>query len=848
MNRALLRAGLRWHGRHRVQTLLLILGVALGVALVVGIDIANTSADRAFRLSTTSLTGKATHQIVGDGIGISDTVFSFLRQRIGFRPSAPVIEGVLSLEGVTVRQLRLLGVDPYSEPPFRGYVAARVDAAAIVPFLTVPGSIALSAELAAELRVAPGDTLHLRRGVRSLRMPVAGILRAGDELERRSLRGMIITDIATAQDVMDLPGRLSHIDLIVADDTAATLARLRALLPAGVRIETAERRSSAISSMTDAFSLNLTALSLLALLVGMFLIYDTVSFSVVQRREQFGVLRAIGASRGQIGTMVLGETLLLAAIGTAAGLALGILLGNAALGLVTQTISDLYYTMTVTDVELSMWNLLKGAGLGLGAALLATLLPAREAMMATPAGAVRRAILEDRIRAMLPRITLLGALLLLAGLAIVPLPQRMVALSFGAVLLVLLGTALLSPVVIRSSMSLLVRGRHLFPGVTTVMAARNIARSLSRTSLAIAALMIAVSVIVGVNTMIGSFRQTVEDWLAVTLGADVFVSVPFSGAGRNEGMPMALRDSIAAHPEVARVITARPLALQTERYGPLQLVAASDDVAKRRPYQWQRVARARIWPAMHEGAVLISEPFAWRHAIDPARDSVITLRTESGEKDFLIVGIFYDYSSDKGTVLMSDRVYRTHWRDSLVGSVAAFLHPGADVDAVVHDLQHRLGATSNVLVQSNRGLRDTALAIFDRTFTITLALQLLAGIVAFIGVFSALMALQLERGREIATLRATGMSRSQLARLILAETGLMGAVSGLLALPVGLAMALMLVHVINLRSFGWTLQLRLDPIDFALAFAVAIAAALLAGIYPAFRFAQTDIRQALREE
>lgn len=853
MNRALLRAGLRWHRRHLVQTLLLLLGVALGVSLVVGIDIANASADRSFRLSTTSLTGKATHQIVGGGTSISDTLISFIRRETGHRRSAPVLEGVLTLEGAQARQLRLLGVDPYAEGPFRGYAGLLQDRAsfaggAFAAFLLVPGAVAVGEDLATELRVGPGDTLRLRRGTRSLAMPVVAVLRTDDPLERRSLRGMLVADIATAQEILDLPGRLSHIDLIVDGDTAAALTRLRETLPAGVRIESAGRRSSAISSMTDAFSLNLTALSLLALVVGMFLIYDTVSFSVVQRREQFGVLRAIGASRTQIAAMVLGETLLLASIGTAGGLVLGVLLGQGALNLVTQTISDLYFSVTVTEVTVSAWSLAKGAALGIGGALLAALLPAREAMTAPPAGAVRRALLEDRIRRLLPRFAVGGLLLLLAGALIVIIPHRNVALSFGAVLLVLLGAALLSPVTIRAAMNVFVRMRRLLPGVTAVMAARNISRSLSRTSVAIAALMIAVSVIVGVNTMIASFRQTVDQWLELSLGADIFVSVPFTGAGMNEGMPPALRDRIAAFPGVERVVTARPLSLQSERYGPLQLVAASGDVAKQRPYKWTRMPRERVWPALHDGAVLLSEPFAYRHGIEQGRDGTVTLLTDSGYKEFDIAGVFYDYSSDKGTVLMSDRVYRAHWRDTLVGSVAAYVMPGTDVDATVAAMQRALGDASNVLVQSNRGLRATALSIFDRTFTITLALQLLAGIVAFIGVFSALMALQLERGREIATLRATGMSRTQLARLILTETGLMGAVSGALALPVGLAMALMLVYVINLRSFGWTLQLTLDPMDFVLAFGVAVGAALLAGIYPALRFAQTDIRRALREE
>ncbi len=846
MNRALLRTGLRYHRRHPLQAALLVLGVALGVAVVIGIDIANVSADRSFRMSTSSLTGKATHQIVGGPTGIADTVFTQLRRTTGFRPSAPVIEGVV--QTADGRILRLLGIDPFSEAPFRSYVGRSVDFSILQRFMTREGAVLLSRDLAAELNVRPGDSLVLLREPRRLRAVVTALLQPSDELARRSLRGMIIADIATAQDMLAMHGRLSHIDLILPSDSAAAAGTLRDVLPDGVRIQRAEKRSSAISSMTEAFSLNLTALSLLALVVGMFLIYDTVSFSVVQRREQFGVLRAVGASRGQIAGMILGETAMLASAGTLLGLFLGMLLGSGALDLVTRTISDLYYTMTVTDVVLSPWTFIKGIALGLGASLLAAYPPAREAMRSRPAGVMRRIGLEDRIRHILPRLTIAGLLLLAVSALLIYLPHRRIDLSFAAVFLLLVAASFLIPVTLRFLMRVLAPALRRVLGITGGMAARSIARSLSRTTVAIAALMIAVSVIVGVNTMIGSFRQTVVDWLGTTLGADIFVTIPFTGAGQNEGTSPELRRQVDAHPDVTRTSTARTLTLTSERYGMHQLVAVTDDIAERRPFKWLPRSRSETWNALERGAVLISEPFAYRNDIAADADAAVTLLTDRGEQRFPVAGIYYDYSSDKGTVLMEDNIYRRFWSDTLISSVAAFLRPGTNADRVVAQLQQDLHAEEQLIVQSNRGLRGAAMDIFDRTFSITAALQLLAALVAFIGVFNALMALQLERTREIGTLRATGMSRTQVTRLILTETGIMGAISGLLALPVGFLMALILIFVINLRSFGWTLALHLQPLDLLQAFGVAVSAAMLAGLYPAIRFGRIKPAEALRAE
>jgi putative ABC transport system permease protein len=212
-----------------------------------------------------------------------------------------------------------------------------------------------------------------------------------------------------------------------------------------------------------------------------------------------------------------------------------------------------------------------------------------------------------------------------------------------------------------------------------------------------------------------------------------------------------------------------------------------------------------------------------------------------------VVGVAYDFDVQPGLV-MADAVYRANWDDSAVSAVALFIAPGADVDAAVTELRAAFAGRADLVIRSNRGTRQSALDVFDRTFAITIALRLLATIVAFIGILSTLMSLQLERSREIGVLRASGMTRRQLWRLTLLETGLLGSVAGLVAMPTGFLLALVLIYIINLRSFGWTLSMHLRPDDFVQAFAVAMVAALLAGLYPAWRMGRTQPADAVRME
>ena len=224
------------------------------------------------------------------------------------------------------------------------------------------------------------------------------------------------------------------------------------------------------------------------------------------------------------------------------------------------------------------------------------------------------------------------------------------------------------------------------------------------------------------------------------------------------------------------------------------------------------------------------------------------LYTGQGWQNFPVLGIYYDYASSEGTVVMARDVFLSLWQDETLTALSLRLQPGVNADQVATALQDHLASQQHLLIRPNAALRRDVLTVFDRTFAITVALRLLATGVAFIGVLNALLLLQLEKQREVGILRALGMTGRQLWRLVMVETGLMGLTAGLLSMPTGYVLAVILVYIINRRSFGWTLQMSVHPGTFLQALAVAITAALLAGIYPAYKMGKMSAAEVIRNE
>ncbi|BCR03478.1 ABC transporter permease [Desulfuromonas versatilis] len=841
-------AGWRYLLRHPLQIVFAVVGVALGVAVVIAIDLANSSAERAFRQSAETLSGSATHQLVGGSGGVDETLYRQLRLA-GWRPAAPVIEGFAAFPARPGTTLQILGVDPLAEGPFRNYSPRAGDGTQLGRLLTEPGACLMSPQTAASLALQTNDSFELEIGGELRRLTLVGLLQPRSQVAARGLDQLLVTDIATAQELLAMHGRISRIDLILPEGETGLAARdrLQSLLPAGTRIIPAGTRGEIMAQMTRAFQLNLTALSLLALVVGMFLIYNTMTFSVLQRRPLLGALRTLGVTRREIFALVLAEALAVGMVGTLLGLLLGTLLAEGLLALVTRTINDLYFVVSVRQLSFSAASLGKGLLLGLGATAAAALAPAIEAAGAPPRNVLSRSVLESRRRRLLPWALALGATLLAAGLLGMAVPSKSVPGSFLLLFTAITGYALLTPAaaagLLRLAQPLLKRTF----GVLGKMAARNLVAGLSRTGVASAALVIAVAATVGVGIMIGSFRVTVEQWLQSYLRADIYLTTASAsfGPGRTPLNPELIA-RVAELPGIERLTRARHLNLETEQ-GFSELFSAEIPAESFAGYWFAEGDREAIYQAFqHQDAVIVSEPFAYHRGL--RRGDRLRLPTDRGEREFAIAGVFTDYGSDQGRITMSRRLYEKYWDDRGVDALGIYLAPGTDAEQLVGRLRAASADLQQVVVYSNRGLREASLATFDRTFAVTAVLRTLAVLVAFVGILNALMAMQIERSRELAVLRAGGLTPRQLWGLVIGETGLIGLVAGVLALPLGVIQALVLILVINRRSFGWTMQTHLDPAVLLQAVALALAAALLAGLYPAWRMARTAPALALREE
>jgi len=828
----------------------MVIGVMLGVAVVIGVDMANESASQAFNLSTSALTGKATHTISGGSRGLDEQVYIDLRLNGLNVDAAPIIAAFASSPELGDKTLQILGVDPFVESPFRNYLVGEdnIPIDSLGNFIAAPNSVLIAREQADQYSLQIGSQINIEYAGTTFPCTVVGLLETQDALSQRALNEMVLMDISTAQEITGKLGLLDRVDLILPENEPQLLSGLQANLPPSAQILPVEARTGTVKEMTQAFRINLTALSLLAMVVALFLIYNTMTFSVNRRRSMFGILRSLGVTRQEVFRMVILEALVVGILGAFLGTLLGILMGRGTVGLVTQTINDLFFVTTVRDIPIPLISLLKGTLLGIFATTITAAFPAWEVVNIPPHSAISRSGLESKARAIVPWISLGGLGLTLVGTAILMIPSDSLLISFSGTFAIMIGLAMLTPLVTIWLMKAAASFTQKFLGLTGRMAPREVINSISRTSIAVAALMIAVAVTIGVTLMINSFRLTVNTWLDQILHGDIYISVP----GATVSQP-----SYPLNPEVIAILEnwegiERVDILQTSVVespaGPIQISANDNPFdGLEQIYLTDEIPPAEIWDAVQRGAVIVSEPLANRLGI-PSQGGELTLYTNRGLHTFPVAGIYYDYSSSQGNAIFWLDIYRQFWADEQISAVAVVIAPNADLESVTQELKTELADVQNLLIRPNQAIRAETLEIFDRTFAITGALQIMTTVVAFVGVLSAMMSLQLDKRRQLGILRAIGLTGKQLWALVTLETGLMGAVAGLFAMPTGYVLSLILIYIINRRSFGWTLQMHVAPEPFLQAFAIALAASLLAGIYPAWRILQRKTAEAIRYE
>lgn len=839
----------------RLRSAITIVGVAAGIAVVLAIRLTNASSLRGFEAALDMTSGRAGLEIIGSGFGFDEQYVATLDGLRAYGHVSPVIDGdALALVGEGRTELmRVLGVDILRDFPVRDYDVSPASgspglaeagptppsASDILSLLVDPSAIVLTRAFADRHGLATGDTLSCVIDDRTLTFTIRGLLEP--EGPARLLDGnFILMDLAAAQQAFNRFGRIDRLDLRIADgvDIAEAEAAIAADLPEGLTVQRPSRRGAQVEQMLAAFHLNLTALSSIALIVGLFLVYNAVSVSVLARRQEIGTLRALGVTSGQVQALFLGEAALFGVFGVVLGVPLARLLADGTVALTSTTVNTLYVQAAAAPPALTVTDVLLAFGIGVPLSLVAAWLPAREAARVPPTAVMRGA---DRALARQGRtgwswrvalVLLVGAAALSAAPPVLGLPLAGYAASFALVF----GASLLTPAVLGAAARV---GRPFWFRTLRVggwLAHANLGGHIPRVAVSVAALSMSLAMMVAITVMVGSFRETVVDWVGQTLKADLFVGPASRASGARSSVISADVEAVVrSHPELLAVDTFRSV---TVPYGGSQIYLGSGDFEIQLAHGGLRFKAptdpgAALRPGIGADAVSVSEPFANRYRVTVGDQ--ITLQTANGPHPFEVISIYFDYSSDRGVVMMDNGTLRRHFGPQRPTGLTVYLRDGTRAAAMRDDLLRALDGEAGVFIFTNRALREEVLRIFDSTFAITYALQVIAIVVALLGIVGTLMTLVIERRRELGILRAMGTSRGQVRAMIMGEAAMLGAISQVMGVGVGLLLSLILVYVINLQSFGWTIHLHVPWGALAQMSLLVVVTTLLAGLYPARR-------------
>lgn len=855
---------LRYWLRHRGAFFLSMIGIALGIAVFVAIQVANYSVLSSFGATLDAVTGKANLQIVGGHNGLPDELLARIRAKDDPRiqASAPLLTQT-RYSPTLKSSLLILGIDVFSEPEFRDYGLKNQEGApvnrdesappTVVGFLTDPRAIALSRSLAQRHNLKLGSEVLVYSGAQRLKFKVVRILE-GDDAGKAFGGDFALLDIAAAQEAFSKLGHIDQIDFIVDENQIAALTtELKKLAPPDAIVQRPAQRGSQVRDILAAFQLNLSALSCISLFVGAFLIYNAIAISVVRRRVEVGTLRALGASRGQLLRLFLAESAAIGLVGSIIGFGLGLLLARYTLAAVSTTVSELYIAVRARQQVIPAW-LWWGAPLG-GTVLsvISAIPPALEAANTSPRAALQRGTFhQTATRAVFPMALAGVASLLFALFLCQPwINKESTFAGFAATFFTLGGFALFAPLVTLRGGRLVYHFAGKLFGIEVSLAGSYLQRALGRSSLVIAALMVSLAMSIGMSVMVRSFRTTVATWIDSTISADLYIApaTGFSGE-QGPGLPREVIDYARSLPQLRTLEVLRNVKAQIGNF-PVRVAAnelpglktgerhvrfletVKGEAATRRDYETS-------------SGVLVSERFKSLTGLGAGK--TFTLNTPSGPREFFIDGVFYDYTPDECLIYMPRSQYIRYWHDTALDTLALYLEPGTSASAIENQFQRRFSERYQLTMLQNAGIRATVMRTFDQTFAVTYALQLIAIIVAAVGIFDTLLALLLERARELATLRSLGASGKQIMKMTLIEFLLIGVFAWGIGMAAGLCVAWQFIYVINRQFFGWTIEWTLPVSTIWQSLLLALLAALGSGWLPARAAARRHIADSLQTE
>ncbi|HTP07147.1 MAG TPA: FtsX-like permease family protein [Anaerolineae bacterium] len=862
--RSLYGLALRNLWTRKTRTLLTALGIVLGVAVILAINIANSSTLASINKIFDEASGLADLVIVPSsltGQGFDESTFGRVKSIEGVQAAVPSVSAStllaqdanswaysFSLGGTTSgNSLLLFGIDPAGDQQARQYnlIAGR--------FLQ-PSERSYSAvftqDYADEKNIQVGKDVDilLPNGTATLR--AVGIVKK-DGPGLMNSGAVAFVPLSVVQDLFARGGELDQIDVVTSRDIGNSTQKLAVLrsaladkLGSKFLVNYPAQRGQIVTQQLATYQQGLSFFSMIALFVGGFLIYNAFTMTIVERTQEIGLLRALGVSRRQVLRLVMIEAALLGIVGSILGVIFGLIMAQGLIALMAAITAT-----EIVTVSIPADGLFTALLVGLGVTLISSLLPAWRATRISPLAALRIKGQTDPAGAPRKLGFIAGAEFVIVGMLFVyAIPLRdSVVFQVGslAVFVMLLGATLMVPV------SLDVMEKFVKPiisrlfGREGMIGAGNIQRSRGRTSLTVAALMVGVSMVISIGAMSRSFQQDIDAWVDTSVGGDLIVRSPLH-------MQQDFGSHLAALPGVEAVTTGR-------YFGVRRAGQAADDLAlvfqALDPQTYWDVAsfqfsedRDLIPQIKHDfanGGLLISTTVADHYKLE--RGDTLSLETRHGVKAFLVAGVVSDFTGQGYVIDGSLDVMRRDFGIDDVDRFVLKLAPGADLNAVKQTITDLYGKSRNLQVETTASFRARVRELTNRAFGLLDVLASIGVIVAALGVINTMMMNVLERRREIGALRSIGMTRRQIIRMILAEAGALGAIGAVFGIAFGILLSRVFVEGMKIMT-GYRLEFSLPLTSLLLGLAIALIVSQAAALYPAWKGSRVNIVEAIKHE
>jgi putative ABC transport system permease protein len=837
---------------HRLRVVMTTLGIALGVAVFFAVRTANTALLDSLSLTVERLAGKSTLEVTAGETGFPEQVLETVRETPGVELAEPVIEVIVHTGFEDEGNLLILGVDTTGDQQLRQYEFDRAQSEIADPltYLAQPKSILLSRPFAERHGLRIGDPLPIFTAQGRMKFTVQGIFKPVGVGEVFG-GNIAVMDVYSAQVVFNRGRNFDRIDLMNSPAVPVDVLqqRLRTRLPAGLEAVRPQMRGQALENAVTAMRLGMLITSFIALLVGIYIIFNSFTIAVNQRWKEIGILRAIGVERGNINRMFLGEALLTGIVGSIAGIAAGFYLAVAADKLMGSIAASVYGVIsTAVAPKLHPDLVLTSFGLGVGVSLAGAWFPARAASFLNPILALHDIETRQQESAVgWRRITLGSVLVLLSSLLIQYSPSRVgMTVQFSYAALMLLGLTILLPKLVHGA-ARIIRPALNRTGCEGALAVDAMIRSPRRSSATVGALMVGLMFVFSTGAYIQSYKHMINRWTNQMLNSDLFVSTSALLRSTSYHFSEDLGQRIATLPEVKRVENVRFTLIPYQRDTAAVIAIEMDGFLARAADAIQGGNERTLRQLLPRGeSVLISKNFAarWRCGVG----SRVHLNTPTGDLDLPVVGIVEDYRSDKGSIFMDRALYKKFWKDDGVDFVDITLKAGADPTAVKHKIEALTAGSEHALVYTNAEFRTWIGSLVDQFFLLNYVQLVVAVIVAVVGIANTLIISVAERRREFGIVRAIGGYRSQIRKMVLLEAVAISIVGVMVGAVAAVFNIQFMSHTVSTVLAGYEVPFYFPWLLVLEAIPAVVAVSLLAAWIPAHHAMQMVVIEAIGYE